>query len=339
MSTALRSAHADALGRRLDALDTCDRRWLELLLAPLDLPTFFGRYWDQAPVHIGGNPRTGFADLWDRSGLERLLAHSQLPLAQVEVIGAGGSAPAPRRTVSGRPILDLRRIAEHVQRRGGGIRVHGIETYVPSVRDLADRLGPLLGATVAVNAYYTTPRLEGLSLHWDTHDVLVLQLDGAKHWTLYEPPIERPIPPYHRSTLYSLEPGEPTWEGVVRAGELLYVPRGTPHLAKAFESSSLHLACGFVLPTWHDLLRSLSERVLARCAEDPMLRRSAPLFLGEGTIDDDAIEQLHEALRRQLAQPDHDALRTHWTTALVRPRSETWSLPSGDPVSPEEPTR
>ena len=38
-----------------------------------------------------------------------------------------------------------------------------------------------------MNAYLSPPSARGLELHFDFHDVFVLQLDGAKRWRVWEP--------------------------------------------------------------------------------------------------------------------------------------------------------
>ncbi|XP_061103341.1 ribosomal oxygenase 2 isoform X3 [Conger conger] len=58
--------------------------------------------------------------------------------------------------------------------------------------------------------------------------VFILQLEGEKHWRLYEPTV--PL-----AQEYSLEPeeriGSPTHDITLKAGDLLYFPRGTIHQA------------------------------------------------------------------------------------------------------------
>ncbi len=51
----------------------------------------------------------------------------------------------------------------------------------------ANNLALDLGHAVQVNAYLSPAAAKGLELHFDYHDVFVLQLDGAKRWRVWEP--------------------------------------------------------------------------------------------------------------------------------------------------------
>ena len=44
------------------------------------------------------------------------------------------------------------------------------------------------------NAYLTPAGAAGLAPHHDTHDVFVLQVAGAKHWTVRAPVVDTPLP-------------------------------------------------------------------------------------------------------------------------------------------------
>lgn len=47
---------------------------------------------------------------------------------------------------------------------------------------------------VQVNAYLTTQDTSGFALHWDDHDVIIVQLAGEKTWDVRAP--SRPVPMY-----------------------------------------------------------------------------------------------------------------------------------------------
>jgi len=49
-----------------------------------------------------------------------------------------------------------------------------------------------LDHVVHANAYLTPGNTSGFTPHYDTHEVLVLQLAGTKHWRIYEPPVVLP---------------------------------------------------------------------------------------------------------------------------------------------------
>ncbi|MFC7542207.1 cupin domain-containing protein [Siccirubricoccus deserti] len=122
---------------------------------------------------------------------------------------------------------------------------------------------------VQANAYLTPPGAQGFRPHFDTHDVLVLQVEGEKAWRVW-PGQPRPYPTPQTPWRNDMLPEGEAVSLTLRPGEALYLPRGTVHDAKGQEArASLHLTIGFLEPCWADALRLLLDR---REAEDAALR-------------------------------------------------------------------
>jgi hypothetical protein len=81
---------------------------------------------------------------------------------------------------------------------------------------------------VQANAYLTPPGAQGFRAHYDTHDVLVLQVVGEKRWRLWP---GQPVPRPTRRTPWpgNIEPEGEAAGITLRAGDSLYVPRGIMH--------------------------------------------------------------------------------------------------------------
>jgi ribosomal protein L16 Arg81 hydroxylase len=141
---------------------------------------------------------------------------------------------------------------------------------------------------VQANAYYTPRSAQGLAVHHDTHDVVVLQLAGEKRWLVYEPVLELPLKHQHYSRELG-EPGETVYDVTLRAGDTLYLPRGWLHEALTSNHDSLHLTIGVNVYTWVDALKAAVES----CGDDVEFRRSVPSD-GEPTVD--LIDRLAERL-------------------------------------------
>jgi ribosomal protein L16 Arg81 hydroxylase len=81
---------------------------------------------------------------------------------------------------------------------------------------------------VHANVCITPQNSSGFTPHYDTHEVLVLQIGGSKVWRIYDPPLKLP----HRSQPFNaashrLPPRpRPRFELEMRPGDLLYLPRG-----------------------------------------------------------------------------------------------------------------
>ena len=192
-------------------------------------------------------------------------------------------------------------------RQGATIVLQGLQRSSEPVARFCRSLELELTSPVQANAYVTPPGARGLGVHYDTHDVFVLQVAGAKVWAVHEPVFEDPLPsqPWHAGRG---EPGPAILEAELRAGDCLYVPRGFLHSAEAQEEMSAHLTVGVLCQTWFDVLRS----VVDEAAADPAFRRSLPPGYasdeaGLATGVASAIGQLRDWLEK--ADPEEAARR------------------------------
>jgi lysine-specific demethylase/histidyl-hydroxylase NO66 len=161
-----------------------------------------------------------------------------------------------------RPITDAvhpGRVHERF-RTGATIVLQGLQRYWPPLTRLARQLELELTHPVQVNAYVTPPGARGLAVHYDTHDVFVLQFAGSKGWAVHQPVFEDPLPSQPWSAARGT-PGDPTLEVTLQAGDSLYVPRGFPHSARAQDGISGHLTIGVVTTNWADVLRAAVDGV------------------------------------------------------------------------------
>jgi len=119
----------------------------------------------------------------------------------------------------------------------GTVVFNSAGAHVPKLGAICLAALRAFGLPNCLNMYLTGPSVkQSAPPHTDKQDVLVLQMSGAKHWRVYEPP-----PPSRRpgsdplargkgdDKLSLSELGEPLLEAVLRPGQLLYVPAGFPH--------------------------------------------------------------------------------------------------------------
>lgn len=146
---------------------------------------------------------------------------------------------------------------------GASLVVDQIDHLHEPVGDLAAELEGWLRSSVQVNAYASWTATEGFGVHWDDHDVVVVQVEGAKRWQLFGPTRRMPL---HRDVAEPEPPPDvPVAELVMRPGDLLYLPRGWWHAVTADQGThSLHLTCGITPPhTGARLLAWLADELLA----------------------------------------------------------------------------
>ena len=159
------------------------------------------------------------------------------------------------------------------------------------------RLEDALGHGVQANAYWTPRGSQGFAVHHDTHDVLVLQVAGEKRWLVYDPLLELPLK-HQRWSATLGEPGKPSDDLTLRAGDTLYLPRGWLHQAETSATDSLHLTIGITAYTWLDALRA----ALTECEDELPFRRG----VADGANGSD---ELLERLRDKLGPEDVERRR------------------------------
>jgi ribosomal protein L16 Arg81 hydroxylase len=57
--------------------------------------------------------------------------------------------------------------------------LHAVDDLARSLSDLAAQVEHFLRAAVTVNLYATWGEVEGFNVHWDDHDVFVMQVAGS----------------------------------------------------------------------------------------------------------------------------------------------------------------
>jgi lysine-specific demethylase/histidyl-hydroxylase NO66 len=185
-------------------------------------------------------------------------------------------------------------------RAGATLVLQGLHRSCPPLTRFCRALELELSHGVQVNAYITPAGARGLGVHYDTHDVFVLQLAGTKAWTIHEPVlIDPPASQPWKGT--ADDAGPPVMTVELQAGDCLYVPRGFLHAARAQEAMSAHLTIGVVTTTWHDVVREM----VAGVADEPEFRRSLPAgYAADPTALAAGVEEIIVRLRKWLDTVD-----------------------------------
>lgn len=123
------------------------------------------------------------------------------------------------------------------------------------------------------NVYGSPSYSSAFPVHFDWMDVFILQMEGSKVWTLYEPIIMYPRPSMrfaitNTTQLRILDTVKLT------TGDVLYIPSGIIHQAKATNSFSCHVTIGLEtteLGSWESLL---IDFILKRLDNDGLVETS-----------------------------------------------------------------
>jgi hypothetical protein len=207
----------------------------------------------------------------------------------------------------------------------------GMQEVAPAIFDLTASFEQALSCTCAANLYAGWRTQRGFNVHWDAHEVFVLQLGGRKRWQVFAPTRTDPL----ADDIETAQPPKapPIWEGILGDGDVLYLPRGFWHVAYPLDEPSLHMTWSAHTFTGVEFLqwwiRTLRRHPEARTSltrlKDPQARKAYAAKLAEfltRSAQDDPLDQF---------------LRTQHGVRRPRPRIR---LPQGPveqnaPLTPE----
>jgi hypothetical protein len=209
---------------------------------------------------------------------------SLLPWATLEGLISSPLTPRDRVQVrvNGKAVSDVMLGAGDARKRtdairrftrlGASIVINGVDDYVEPIARLSESIERRTERRVHVNCYAGFGESGAFSPHYDTHDVLVVQLQGTKRWRGFGVDVPDPV------TWRPAASADVRWEATLEPGSLIYVPRGEVHDAQVEAGPSLHLTFGLTALTGLDFLAWM-----ARQAErDEELRRDLTVA-GDGT--------------------------------------------------------
>ena len=246
-------------------------------------PVFAQENWGRAPrLSRSAELPADFTDLLDAASVDELVSQRGLRTPFVRLAKDGAVRPAKSFTRGGGAgasiadqAADDKVLAELAD--GSTLVLQGLHRTWPPLVDFSARLAGELGHPVQINAYVTPSQNQGFAPHHDVHDVFVLQVAGAKHWTVHPPVVDDPLgnQPFDafKDEIAERVAGEPLIDTVLEPGDALYLPRGTVHSAQALGETSIHLTIGVHPVTRYELVRFLLDAV----QDDPRLRASLPM--------------------------------------------------------------
>ncbi len=246
------------------------RERFESVIAPLDRAAFLADHWNRAPLHLAGTPGR-FAHLAPWSEVNRILSSHRLPSPRLQVVRSGREIPSDRYQLARGPNQRINAGAlSALLSQGATLVLAYVDEILPAVAALGDEIAAALRSQTNVNLYASWRVDNGFALHWDSHDVIVLQVSGRKHWRIHRPAYPLPL----KKDRFRPPPADdpPAWEGTLEDGAMLYIPRGWAHVATPVDEPSLHLTVAVRPPNGIDFLRWLVDEL----GHDSALRADFP---------------------------------------------------------------
>ena len=245
----------------------------EWLLSPLSESEFFTDYWGRKPLYMRRKNGKYYEGVLSISDVDELISSARVRPDNIRIVRGQSHVPHDK-YVSNDGFIDPIEALRYFD-QGHTVVLEQMHLYQGGLRRLCDRLAGELGFRLQTNLYLTPALSQGFDLHYDTHDVFILQIYGEKRWAIHESPILLPLPgqTYEQCELGS---GDEKVNCVLAPGDLLYIPRGYFHSATSLDHPSLHITLGALTKTWTDILL---EAVALACAENPEFRESMPVRL------------------------------------------------------------
>ncbi len=261
---------------RTRAGQAIDRDWYAWLIDPLSTVEFEDDYYEQRLLHIRRKASAYYAGLLSVSDLDMVLGTHSAGHRDIKLVRDDGDV-ASREYLNGAGRVRPLEVARHFD-NGSTVIFNQLHTRVPTLARLCAALGSRFSSRVQANVYLTPPDAQGFAPHWDVHDVFVLQISGAKRWSIYDTQVRLPL----RGQRFEpgTPPGDLSDEFELSPGSALYLPRGLMHSARSTGQASLHITLGLTAFTWAEFL---VESVNAAALEEESLRRNLPReFAREG---------------------------------------------------------
>jgi ribosomal protein L16 Arg81 hydroxylase len=275
-------------------LNTAARQFdLSWLIEPFQADDFFRNYWEKSPLYIPSRSPRFYSDLFSTRRLERTLAFSKPKPPDIRVVAKQQELLASK-YVTDEDGLNLAQLYKAYD-EGHTVIINGLERFCETVACLCREVQDRLCHKVIANTYLSPAGSKGLHAHYDTHDVFVLQIEGAKVWQLYGAAVESPLLGSFQPVIPEETLGEPQQTLRLEAGDLLYMPRGHVHQAATTDASSLHMTLGIYPTQWVDLLQSALTAVSLR---DARFRKALPVgYLDQTSVGEDVRDYFGQLLQ------------------------------------------
>ncbi|XP_044226425.1 ribosomal oxygenase 2 [Thunnus albacares] len=232
------------------------------LIQPMGTEKFFREYWEKKPLHLQRSDLSTasyYQSLFQMSDLQSLCSQGLQYYRDINVVRCINSK---KKVLNKDGQVKFNVLSKSLVQNKATIQFHQPQRFKDELWRIQEKLECFFGALVGSNVYITPQESQGLPAHYDDVEVFILQLEGQKHWRLYSPTV--PL-----AAEYSVESeekiGSPTHDIVLKAGDLLYFPRGTIHQANtpAGVDHSIHLTLStYQRMSWGDLLLDVFPSLL-----------------------------------------------------------------------------
>lgn len=228
-------------------------RTLSDLVTSANMADFSAAFAGKTRWHAKMPMRTGVSELCPWPTFDALIATGAIPADNFRVL-LNAKAMLKSLYVDEKGQLRPEAI-QALAAQGATLSVNDIGRFVPAIGELGAAIERELRCKTGVNAYISFGAKSAFLAHSDAHDVLIVQVQGVKHWRTFGTPEFFPTKGVHMGS-----PPPCEWEGQMTPGDLLYLPRGEVHAAVPEELPSMHLTIGIAEQTGVDFVAWLATK-------------------------------------------------------------------------------
>lgn len=255
------------------------KKCFEWMIQPVKFDKFFKDIWEKRPFHIkreNTQPQY-YKHLFSTKAFDEILRSQHVLFTKNLDVTSYADGKRETHNPDGRAYAP---VVWDFYNNGCSLRMLNPQTFDEQVWKLCATLQEFFGSFVGTNMYLTPPGTQGFAPHYDDVEVFILQLEGKKHWRVYEPrTAQETLPRYSSCNFSQDEIGKPIMDMILQPGDLLYMPRGTIHQGNCLEDThSLHITVScHQLNTYGDLLEKLLPMALKTAMEEDIeFRKGLP---------------------------------------------------------------
>ncbi|XP_028295391.1 ribosomal oxygenase 1 isoform X2 [Gouania willdenowi] len=268
------------------------KRLFEWLIRPIPAQTFFRDTWEKKPIFVQRNKPDYYKGLFSTAEFDRILREEYVQYGvNLDVTSyTNGKRETHNPPGRARPFT-----VWDFYESGCSLRMLNPQAFSSTVWNVLSILQERFGSMAGANVYLTPAQTQGFAPHYDDIEAFIVQLEGKKHWRVYNPRSEDEVLPVLSSPNFKqADIGKPILDVVLEAGDLLYFPRGFIHQGNCLpDAHSLHITISsYQKNSWGDLLHKLVPAALEIAIEEDVdFRRGLPLdyltYMGVQNSDKD----------------------------------------------------
>ena len=317
-------------GEELPAPDRA-RSVLQSILGPnISARTFYREYWEKKPLHVKRSDVLEiesalkyFDGFLSKKDIENMIKNQGMKYGvdlNVTKCTQNPSKDIVRHTLD--PVPDSMQIDDAIVAKpndvwtnfedGCSVRLLCPQLHSEKVHALLSIMESEFGCMVGANAYLTPGKVsQGFAPHYDDIEAFILQLEGKKHWKVYNPiSLSNTLPRESSKDLDIKKLPDSALDIVLEPGDLLYMPRGWIHQAVTTRdnTASIHLTISAMQHwSWADFLEIVMPDALQSAIESDSstsLREGLPRnFLSYMGTMFDTNDEYDQMMRAQQSTP------------------------------------